>query len=362
MEVGMVMIMQSFGYEGMSDAQVYDEELVLALQAEENGFDHIWVVEHHFEDYAFCPDNFMYLAHLAARTDRIKLATGAVILPWHAQPLRVAEKAAMLDNLSGGRLILGLGRGLSRHEFEGFGIEMGESRERFDEAAPMVLDALESGWMEEHEGKYFRQKRVPLRPAPTASFHGRSFQVAMSSESAEQAARLGLPMMAFSIKDRQQEKEEFEAYRDHFRRYNDGAEAPTPFLADLTICDSNSDRARENAERYCAGYLQSVLRHYELMSDHFDKVGGYDAYGQNAEVLRQVDLDEFVKSYVDLQSWGTPDEILRKFETRRELFGEFGILGIFRFAGLPLEEAERSMGLFAKEVMPVLRSWDVAPG
>ena len=268
----------------------------------------------------------------------------------------------LLDNLSGGRLILGLGRGLSRHEFEGFGIGMGESRERFDEAAPMVLDALEAGWMEEHEGKYFQQKRVPLRPVPTGTFRGRSFQVAMSSESAEQAARLGLPMMAFSIKDRQQEKEEFEAYRDHFRRYNDGAEAPTPFLADLTICDSNSDRARENAERYCAGYLQSVLRHYELMSDHFEKVGGYDAYGQNAEVLRQVDLDEFVKSYIDLQSWGTPDEILRKYETRRELFGEFGILGIFRFAGLPLEEAERSMGLFAKEVMPVLRSWDVAPG
>ncbi|MFP6674120.1 MAG: LLM class flavin-dependent oxidoreductase, partial [Pirellulaceae bacterium] len=101
MEVGTVLIMQSFGYGGISDAQVYDQDTALALQSEEQGFDHIWVVEHHFEDYAFCPDNFVYLANLAARTSRIKLATGAAILPWNSQPIRVAEKAALLDHLRG---------------------------------------------------------------------------------------------------------------------------------------------------------------------------------------------------------------------------------------------------------------------
>ncbi|MFP6660321.1 MAG: LLM class flavin-dependent oxidoreductase [Myxococcota bacterium] len=357
MEVGMVIVMQGFGYEGLSDAGVYEQELELALLAEAQGLDHIWVVEHHFEDYAFCPDNFMYLAYLAARTKKIRLATGAVILPWHAQPLRVAEKAAMLDNLCDGRLIFGLGRGLSRFEFEGFGIEMGESRERFDEAAPMVLDALETGWMAEHEGKFFRQKRVPLRPPPTRSFVGRRFQVAMSPDSAEQAAKLGLPIMAFSIKPREVEKAEFEEYRKHFHAYNDGAEPPPPFLADLMICDSDADRARDNAQRYCAGYLQSVLRHYELMSDHFEKVGGYDTYGQNAQALREIGLDDYVKNYVNLQSWGTPDQMLRRFEERRALFGEFGIQGIFRFAGLPMEDARRSLELFGKEVLPVLRTW-----
>src|SRR3546814_11965207 len=67
------------------------------------------LVEHHFEDYSFCPDNFVVLANLAARTERIGLGTGAVILPWN-DPLRVAEKASLLDHLRGGRLLLGVGR------------------------------------------------------------------------------------------------------------------------------------------------------------------------------------------------------------------------------------------------------------
>jgi alkanesulfonate monooxygenase SsuD/methylene tetrahydromethanopterin reductase-like flavin-dependent oxidoreductase (luciferase family) len=357
MEVGTVLIMQSFGYGGISDAQVYDQDTALALQSEEQGFDHIWVVEHHFEDYAFCPDNFVYLANLAARTSRIKLATGAAILPWNSQPIRVAEKAALLDHLSGGRLILGIGRGLSRHEFEGFGIEMGESRERFDESAPMIIEALETGWMEAHDGKYFTQKHTEIRPRPERSFKGRTWQVAMSSESALQAAHLGLPMMAFSIKAREQEKAEFEDYRTAFKTIH-GSEPPRPMLADLMYCDSDPDRARDYARRYCGGYLHSVMSHYEMMGDHFDKVGGYDAYGQNAKIFKEMGMEEFVKLYVGLQSWGTPDQMLRKFEARRKLFGDFGVLGIFRYAGLPFEDAQKSQELFSQEVLPVLKSWE----
>jgi hypothetical protein len=70
MEVGIVQIMQSFGYENITDAEVYDEEIKLAVHADELGFDHVWTVEHHFEDYSFCPDNFVYLAHIAAASYR----------------------------------------------------------------------------------------------------------------------------------------------------------------------------------------------------------------------------------------------------------------------------------------------------
>jgi alkanesulfonate monooxygenase SsuD/methylene tetrahydromethanopterin reductase-like flavin-dependent oxidoreductase (luciferase family) len=103
MRIGMEQVFQSWGYTNCSDAQVFDEELKLAVQADQLGLDEVWVVEHHFEDYSFCPDNFVYLSHVAALTKQIKLATGAVIVPWNLQPLRVAEKAAMLDQLSGGR-------------------------------------------------------------------------------------------------------------------------------------------------------------------------------------------------------------------------------------------------------------------
>ena len=165
MHVGLIQVMQSWGYDGMSDAEVYQQELDSALAADEQGYDSVWVVEHHFEDYSFCPDNFVYLAHLAGRTKNIRLATGACIVPWNTQPLRVAEKAALLDQLSGGRLILGLGRGLSKKEFDQFGIDMEESRDRFDEAAPMILDALETGVMGPYDGKFFNQPRAVIRPA-----------------------------------------------------------------------------------------------------------------------------------------------------------------------------------------------------
>src|SRR5688572_24632934 len=135
MNVGVQQVFQSYGYDPpVPDTQVFDEELRLALLAEELGFEAVWPVEHHFTDYAFCPDNVVYLAHLAARTTRIKLGTGAVILPWNT-PVRVAEKISMLDHLSRGRVLFGMGRGLARCEYEGLNIPMAEARDRFDEAA-----------------------------------------------------------------------------------------------------------------------------------------------------------------------------------------------------------------------------------
>ena len=141
MQIGTIALFQRYGYDdSVTDSQVYREELALASQLEELGYDSHWSVEHHFEDYSFCPDNAIYLGHLAAITTTLKLATGAVIVPWNT-PLRSAEKVALLDELSNGRVIFGMGRGLSRREYDQFGIDMDTSRERFDEAVPMILNA-----------------------------------------------------------------------------------------------------------------------------------------------------------------------------------------------------------------------------
>ena len=357
MEIGMVQILASFGLQGVSDQQVYDEEVRQAVLADELDYDHLWVVEHHFEDYSFCPDNFVYLAHIAALTRRIRLATGAVILPWNIQPLRVAEKAALLDTLSGGRLILGMGRGLSRREFSQFGVAMDESRDRFDEMAPMILDALETGVMEEHHGRYFDQPRAVLRPRPLRSFRDRTTQVAMSSDSVQVAARLGAQMMSFLYKPDEVHKAEFDTYRAAFRQQH-GKAPKAPLLALMTICDSDAERARENAERHCAMYFHSVMHHYEMMSEHFANTKGYAEYGAGAEAMRAAGLDDMVRGYVDQQLWGTPDQILRKLEGRRATMGDIGCLCAFRFGASPFEVSERSMRLFAKEVLPVARVWN----
>ena len=123
------------------------DQIRIADLAEPLGFDSLWPPEHHFTDYSACPDNVQFLSYMAAKTTRIKLGTGAVIVPWN-DPLRVVEKIAFLDHLSNGRAILGLGRGLSRVEYEHFQIEMNSARDRFDEASRMIIEGLEKGFVE----------------------------------------------------------------------------------------------------------------------------------------------------------------------------------------------------------------------
>ena len=213
MKVGVQMVFQSHGYgPEVTDGQVVDEEVRLGVLADELGFDALWPVEHHFEDYAFCPDNTLFLAHMAARTRRISLGTGAVILPWN-DPLRVAEKISLLDHLAGGRVLFGVGRGLARREYEPFGIPMDESRDRFDESARMVIDALETGFIE-GDGPHYPQARTPIRPAPASGFRDRFFCVAMSPDSVLAAADLGARMVVFSQRPWPDQAAAMATYRD----------------------------------------------------------------------------------------------------------------------------------------------------
>src|SRR6185369_8556541 len=143
MHVGMAVIFQN-PHDARSDRDVYRADLGLAELAEPLGFDSVWGVEHHFTDYTMCPDVLEFLTFIAGRTRRIQLGSMVVVLPWH-DPLRVAEQVAMLDHMSDGRFIFGIGRGLGRVEFEGFRVPMEESRQRFIESAEMILRGLESG-------------------------------------------------------------------------------------------------------------------------------------------------------------------------------------------------------------------------
>ncbi|TMJ26748.1 MAG: LLM class flavin-dependent oxidoreductase, partial [Alphaproteobacteria bacterium] len=186
MDVGMMMVFASYGWEDCSDDRVWKEEIRLARLAADSGFDCLWSAEHHFNDYSFVPDNIQLMSYLTARHPHMDVGTAAVILPWH-DPLRVAENAAVLDLLSGGKFRFGMGRGLARREFAVFRQNMDESRGRFDEAAPMIVKALKTGVME-GEGKYYKQPRTEIRPRPQHSFDGRIYAVA-SSEDSSQARR-----------------------------------------------------------------------------------------------------------------------------------------------------------------------------
>jgi alkanesulfonate monooxygenase SsuD/methylene tetrahydromethanopterin reductase-like flavin-dependent oxidoreductase (luciferase family) len=356
MDVGLLMVFSSYGWRDMPDGQVYEEEVRLALLAEELGFDVLWPVEHHFFDYAFCPDNIQLLSYLAAATERIDLGTAAVILPWN-EPLRVAEKIAVLDQLSGGRVRLGMGRGLSRREYAPFrGVEMDSSRARFDESSAMIVRALETGYIE-GSGPNYPQLRAEIRPRPQRCSRDRLYAVANSNDSVDSAARIGARMIMFAERQWDHRLPGIERHRKLFQELH-GSEAPPPLTADFTYCDTDADHAVEQATVYMANYLASLLEHYELMGDHFAQTEGYRGYQKNAELLRRLGEAGFLKGFLKANAFGTPDQILATLDKRRTDLNGFELATSFRYGGIPYETAERSMRLFAEEVLPVLHSWD----
>jgi alkanesulfonate monooxygenase SsuD/methylene tetrahydromethanopterin reductase-like flavin-dependent oxidoreductase (luciferase family) len=355
MQVGILQIFQNY-LGRFRDEDVVRGEARLARLAEELGYDKLWAVEHHFTDYAACPDNVAYLCWLAAGTERIRLGTGAVIVPWN-DPLRVAEKVALLDHLSGGRAVLGLGRGLSRIEYGHFGIDMGESRARFDEGARMIVEALEKGWIE-GAGPFYPQPRTEIRPRPPAGFRDRLYCVGMSPDSVEQAALLGGRLMTFTQQLWEQYAEgPLKSYRESYRRHHGGAEPPPPLTGDLLYCHADPEVAEAKGLEYMTNYFLTIVHHYELLSDHFQHVGGYDSYATASQLFRQVGLEPAARGYCSVNTYGTPEQIVEKLRRRRALIGDFELNMIASYGGMSPAEAEASVRLFAQEVLSELHAW-----
>jgi alkanesulfonate monooxygenase SsuD/methylene tetrahydromethanopterin reductase-like flavin-dependent oxidoreductase (luciferase family) len=353
MQVGTLLIFQNFEHQ-ISDNEIYWNNIELGELTDALGYDSVWCIEHHFDaDYSMCPDNLQLLSYLAARTTNVQLGTAAVIVPWN-DPLRVAEKAAMMDILSKGRFILGLGRGLARMEYEGMRQDMNESRERFDEAAEMILQTLESG-IAEHSGKYYQQPRVEIHPLPLSTFKGRTYGVAMSPDSAEAAARLKLGMMAFVQGDVEKvHLPTITLYRDAYRNLHH-EEPPPVVFADFCYCHSDSGVAAEVAAEYTANYFRTVVTHYEFAGEHFSATKGYESHGQNAKLIREAGLEATCQGFVDAQISGTPDEMIEKIMARREVVGDFDTLLTPYHGGIPIELATEGLRLVSKEVLPVIR-------
>jgi alkanesulfonate monooxygenase SsuD/methylene tetrahydromethanopterin reductase-like flavin-dependent oxidoreductase (luciferase family) len=356
MHVGMTTIFQN-PENVRPDADVYADDLRLADLAEPLGFDSVWGVEHHFTDYTMCPDVLQFLTWVAARTQRIQVGSMVVVLPWH-DPLRVAEQVSMLDNMSRGRLILGIGRGLGRVEFEGFRVPMEESRARFVEYAQMLLRGLEDGFCE-YDGTYVKQPRAPIRPRPLASFRGRTYAAAVSPESSRIMAELGVGILIIPQKPWEQVTAELDEYRRIYRATN-GVEAPPPIVAGWTFCDESAERARDMAVEYIGGYWRTVMKHYELRGEHLSSIKGYESYARLQELIRGGAADALTEFFLSLQVWGTPEQCYERVLDNRSRTGCETFVAAFSYAGMPHADCERSMRLFAREVLPALKK--VQPG
>lgn len=358
MHVGMTTFFQNLG-RSTSDHAVYRHEMSMADLAEPLGFESVWGVEHHFTDYTMCPDVLQMLSYFAAKSETLLLGSMVVVLPWH-NPMRVAEEICMLDNLSNGRVILGLGRGLGRIEFDGLGVDMSRSRELFNESAEMILTGLERGWCE-YDGKFIKQERRDIRPRPHTTFRGRSYAAAVSTESFPIVARLGLGLCIIPQKPWEIVADELTAYRGVYAEAN-GAEAPAPIVAGWTFCDESAERAREMATRYIGGYWRTVIDHYEFTGAHLAQMKGYENYARMQEIVTAPGgADAMSEFFLNLQVWGTPEQCYEKIMTIKHLTGAGAYNGVFSYAGMPYEDAERSMRLFARSVMPRLQALDDQP-
>jgi alkanesulfonate monooxygenase SsuD/methylene tetrahydromethanopterin reductase-like flavin-dependent oxidoreductase (luciferase family) len=198
---------------GSSDADVFTAELDQIEKAEELGFDGVWLAEHHFQWYGIGTDLMQLGAWVAARTKRVRIGTAIVTLPFH-NPLRLAEQAATLDIISGGRLDLGVGRGYQAVEFAGFDVSMDESRARFNECVEILIRA----WTEEsfsYDGAFTKVHDVSILPKPLQQPHPPIYVASwMTPETIRYAAERGYPILAPAGLAADQVKTNYQLYHE----------------------------------------------------------------------------------------------------------------------------------------------------
>jgi alkanesulfonate monooxygenase SsuD/methylene tetrahydromethanopterin reductase-like flavin-dependent oxidoreductase (luciferase family) len=357
MHVGYAPLFQNPG-NALSDLEVYRQELRLAEMAEPLGFDSVWSVEHHFTDYTMSPDPVQFLTYMAAKTERVKLGTMVIVLPWH-DPMRVAEQISVLDHLSDGRMILGFGRGLGRVEYDGFRKDMNEARENFVEYAQLVINGLENGYLE--GGETINQPRREIRPKPFKSFKGRTYAAAVSPESVEIMAGLGIGMLVIPQKPWEIVAKDFEAYYETWDKVNAGQPRPQPLCGGFFFVDTNADRAQELGNKYVQAYYHTAMRHYEMTAEHFGQAKGYEFYSNVGRYITRHGADSAAEDFAKLMPIGTPDQVMDKLQYIRDTIDNNAVMVQTSYAGMPWDEAERNLQCFARHCLPDLQRWDTEP-
>ena len=341
--------------EGRSDASVVAEHLALGDLAEPLGFDSLFALEHHFTGYAMSPSPAQLLSYFAGRTKRLTLGTAVIVLPWH-DLVRVAEQIALLDILSHGRCVFGFGRGAASVEYAGFRIPMEEARPRFVEAARIVVKALTQDVFD-WDGEFFKIPPTSIRPRPISHPERRFYASSVSPESAEIMAKLGFGLLVIMQNEWPKAAEDIRRYRDITASVG---HTPRPPIISTNISVAESrEEAQERAVKYLARKWDSIDAHYHFSDGHLATVKGYEFYGGMAKTYSKMKDEGYRKKatdfYVKIQIVGTPDDCLQQVAELQRLTGVDHLVTEFAFGGMPHEQAELNMRLFAERVMPVLQ-------
>lgn len=340
------------------DREIFMQELETARIADDTGFDSVWTIEHHFTPYTMVTNPLQLLTYLSGVTKNVDLGTMVVVLPWH-NPVRVAEDTNMLDALIGPsrRVLLGVGRGLGRREYNGLSVDQNEARGRFDESLQVLKQLLSTGTCD-FDGDYWKVHGTKLRPQPVKDLSADLYCAGGTAETVSIIAKNDVKPLTIPTTNLDVALQGQRMYAQ-LRREAGYAPAHTK-LALWTYVAETEAEARAGAEKYMVQYGDSALRHYEMLGTHLKDLKGYESYAANGDILR-ANPSLFTHSFFNQHPWGTPDMVIEKTKALASAFGTSEVMFIFKYGAMPMAEAAKSMQLFAKEVLPALQEFNVGP-
>ncbi len=314
----------------------YRERLEVIEAYERAGFYAYHVAEHHLTPLGMAPSPSVFLAAVAQRTKRLRFGPMVYVAPLY-HPLRLLEEIGMLDQMSGGRLEMAFGRGALGAEVRFFDIDPAQSEKSFQEIVGFVLDGLKEGavTVSEEGGK---KRRLALAIPPLQKPHPPLWYGIHSPQAAERAARLGMNVMGLDGAS------QVRACADRFIAVwkETHGEAPLPKigLGRFVVVGKNANEARAAARRAYKRWYESFTFLASLMG-----------FG-----MRHARPPEFDAIAEDGRAFaGTPESVAEYVERQMSESAANYFVGQFAFGNLTQEETLRSIGLFASEVMPMLK-------
>ena len=343
-------------WDGETERQVYMNALEQVRLADELGFDSVWAVEHHFlEEYAHCSAPEVFLTACAAQTKQIRVGHGIVVcVPEFNNPIRIAERAAVLDIISGGRLEFGTGRSATWTELGGFNANVDVTKKTWDE----FVHVIPQMWINErfgYEGDFFSMPTRAVLPKPYQKPHPPMW-VAVSSPGTEfDAADRGMGALGVNFTTFKEQEQRVQEYRRRIQNCTPAGAVVNDRLAtaNFLYCHEDSATGVDTGKRLI-GTFQYLAGQLDMAKEAFP-TKGYPSPGLLAATRRQASGPGDPGQPPEGIAVGSPEQIIRelkKWEATGVDLVNF-ILNAAEF--VPQEQVLDSLRLFAREVMPAFQ-------
>jgi probable F420-dependent oxidoreductase len=317
--------------------QVFRNALDEVLLAESLGFDSVFISEHHFVPNDFFPSPLIALSFLAAKTSRIKFGPGVLLLPLY-DPVHVAEDCAVLDIISGGRLILGIGQGYRPEEFTAFRADLRQRAEMLREG----VNLIRSLWTEPEvtfEGAHFRTKKLPLRPKPVQKPAPPIWVAAKKRKAVELAAEIGDGWFADPITPLPIIRKNRDFWERSLQQHRkDPAAQSFAYYREFVVFQDDSTARRIGKEPLMDGW-RNYLRWGHLVNDD-----GVPIAPETNGVLESLVQTRF--------TLGGPERCLEEARMLASTLKLTSLIAKMKFPGLPHERVSESIRLFGERILP----------